>query len=72
MLDYNPKTRITPKEALQHPFFRRTTERGTNTPQGSSPQNESVSSIGTALSPFGLPMSVCGDGESLSVWNHLT
>jgi dual specificity tyrosine-phosphorylation-regulated kinase 1 len=74
MLDYNPKTRITPEEALQHCFFRRTLERGTNTPQGSSPQNESVPSVaGTALSPFG-PMSVCGstggDGESISMWSH--
>ncbi|XP_050441804.1 serine/threonine-protein kinase minibrain isoform X1 [Adelges cooleyi] len=31
MLDYDPKTRITPYYALQHNFFKRTSEEGTNT-----------------------------------------
>lgn len=31
MLDYNPKTRITPHHALQHSFFRRTNDGSTNT-----------------------------------------
>lgn len=31
MLDYDPKTRITPRQALQHSFFRRTTDGSTNT-----------------------------------------
>ncbi|XP_054169019.1 serine/threonine-protein kinase minibrain-like [Oppia nitens] len=31
MLDYNPQTRITPYSALQHSFFRRTTDESTNT-----------------------------------------
>lgn len=36
MLDYNPKTRITPYNALQHSFFRRTTDGSTNTSQSTS------------------------------------
>ncbi|XP_015518358.1 serine/threonine-protein kinase minibrain [Neodiprion pinetum] len=31
MLDYDPKTRITPYYALQHNFFKRTADEGTNT-----------------------------------------
>lgn len=31
MLDYDPRTRITPRQALQHSFFRRTTDGSTNT-----------------------------------------
>lgn len=31
MLDYDPRIRITPLYALQHPFFRRTVDEGTNT-----------------------------------------
>lgn len=31
MLDYDPRVRITPLYALQHPFFRRTVDEGTNT-----------------------------------------
>ncbi|XP_037278444.1 minibrain isoform X1 [Rhipicephalus microplus] len=31
MLDYDPKGRITPHHALQHSFFRRTADEGTNT-----------------------------------------
>lgn len=31
MLDYDPKTRITPYYALQHNFFKRTSDEGTNT-----------------------------------------
>lgn len=34
MLDYDPKTRITPYYALQHNFFKRTSEEGTNTASG--------------------------------------
>jgi serine/threonine protein kinase len=36
MLDYNPKTRITPHNALQHSFFRRTSDGSTNTSQSTS------------------------------------
>lgn len=47
MLDYDPKTRITPYYALQHNFFKQTADESTNTlgnhqgaalPQGSTPQ----------------------------------
>lgn len=31
MLDYDPKTRITPYHALQHSFFKRTSDESTNT-----------------------------------------
>lgn len=36
MLDFDPKTRITPFQALQHTFFKRTTDEGTNTANASS------------------------------------
>lgn len=36
MLDYNQKSRITPHNALQHSFFRRTSDGSTSTNQGSS------------------------------------
>jgi dual specificity tyrosine-phosphorylation-regulated kinase 1 len=34
MLDFDPKTRITPYYALQHNFFKRTSDEGTNTGVG--------------------------------------
>jgi dual specificity tyrosine-phosphorylation-regulated kinase 1 len=36
MLDYDPKTRITPYYALQHNFFKRTADEGTNTHNNSA------------------------------------
>ena len=36
MLDYDPKMRLTPYQALQHLFFKRTTEDSTNTTTASS------------------------------------
>ncbi|KAG5881271.1 hypothetical protein JTB14_003742 [Gonioctena quinquepunctata] len=36
MLDYDPKTRITPYYALQHNFFKRTSDESTNTANSSS------------------------------------
>ncbi|XP_072011147.1 dual specificity tyrosine-phosphorylation-regulated kinase 1B-like isoform X1 [Engystomops pustulosus] len=36
MLDYDPKTRITPFYALQHNFFKKTTDEGTNTSNSNS------------------------------------
>ncbi|XP_067928016.1 dual specificity tyrosine-phosphorylation-regulated kinase 1A-like [Watersipora subatra] len=54
MLDYDPKTRITPYHALQHNFFKRTTDEATNTSKSAnaSPANISPqlhSSIPAAL-----------------------
>ena len=36
MLDFDPKTRITPYYALQHNFFKRTTDESTNTSNSTS------------------------------------
>lgn len=36
MLDYDPRTRITPHYALQHNFFKRTMDEGTNTTSNES------------------------------------
>lgn len=36
MLEYDPKTRITPYQCLQHSFFKRTTDESTNTSHGSN------------------------------------
>jgi len=36
MLDYDPKTRITPYYALQHNFFKKTTDESTNTSNSTS------------------------------------
>lgn len=36
MLDYDPKTRITPYHALQHSFFKRTSDESTNTNHSAS------------------------------------
>ena len=36
MLDYDPKTRITPYYALQHNFFKRTMDESTNTSNSAS------------------------------------
>lgn len=37
MLDYDPKTRITPYYALQHNFFKRTAEESSSVPWGQPP-----------------------------------
>ncbi|ERL95564.1 hypothetical protein D910_12825 [Dendroctonus ponderosae] len=44
MLDYDPRTRITPYYALQHGFFRRTSDEGTNTGAAAAVANHSASS----------------------------
>lgn len=44
MLDYDPKTRITPYYALQHNFFKRTTDESTNTANSTS-SSPAVASI---------------------------
>ncbi|CAL4090157.1 unnamed protein product, partial [Meganyctiphanes norvegica] len=40
MLDYDPKTRITPYYGLQHNFFKRTSDESTNTSNSTSPAIE--------------------------------
>lgn len=44
MLDYDPKTRITPYYALQHNFFKRTSDESTNTANSTS-SSPAVASI---------------------------
>lgn len=61
MLDYEPRSRITPFYALQHNFFKKTADEGTNTSASTSPSlgtehshststTSSVSSSGMQLS----------------------
>ncbi|XP_055390575.1 serine/threonine-protein kinase minibrain isoform X2 [Condylostylus longicornis] len=49
MLDYDPKTRVTPYYALQHNFFKRTSDEGTNTANVSSISSPSVTSTSSVL-----------------------
>ena len=55
MLDYDPKTRITPYYALQHNFFKRTTDESTNTMNNSStsPAMETTAGHKSGGSPSG-------------------
>lgn len=48
MLDYDPKTRITPYYALQHNFFKRTSDESTNTANSTS-SSPAVASLDMAL-----------------------
>lgn len=56
MLDYDPKTRITPYYALQHNFFKRTTDESTNTSSSTSTSpameqvNQSPTTSGSTIS----------------------
>lgn len=52
MLDYDPKTRIQPYYALQHSFFKKTADEGTNTSSSvsTSPALEHSQSSGTTSS----------------------
>ncbi|XP_078726303.1 dual specificity tyrosine-phosphorylation-regulated kinase 1A isoform X2 [Lampetra fluviatilis] len=52
MLDYDPKTRITPFYALQHNFFKKTTDEGTNTSNSvsTSPAIDQSQGTGTGTS----------------------
>lgn len=49
MLDYDAKTRITPYYALQHNFFKRTADEGTNTAGTTSPANMDASNAQSHL-----------------------
>lgn len=66
MLDYDPKSRITPFYALQHNFFKKTTDEGTNTSSSTSTSpamdhshststTSSVSSSGKHAGPHSAP-----------------
>lgn len=49
MLDFDPKTRVTPYYALQHNFFKRTADEGTNT-GGAGTSNVSPATASTTES----------------------
>lgn len=53
MLDFDPKTRVTPYYALQHNFFKRTADEGTNTSLGggSSPSVQNLVEPGPSSQP---------------------
>ncbi|XP_078594162.1 dual specificity tyrosine-phosphorylation-regulated kinase 1B-like isoform X3 [Branchiostoma floridae x Branchiostoma japonicum] len=55
MLDFDPKTRITPFHALQHNFFKRTADESTNTSNSvsTSPAMEQSSGAGSSASSSG-------------------
>ena len=57
MLDYDPKTRITPYYALQHNFFKQTTDESTNTQAALS--HGSTQQL--ALVSGGMQVSRCSD-----------
>ena len=42
MLEYDPKTRISPQNALQHSFFRQTADNTTNTPDAVAAQQAAI------------------------------
>ncbi|XP_037934754.1 serine/threonine-protein kinase minibrain-like isoform X2 [Teleopsis dalmanni] len=48
MLDFDPKSRVTPYYALQHNFFKRTTDEGTNTAANIAISSPSVSSTSSS------------------------
>ncbi|XP_065158157.1 serine/threonine-protein kinase minibrain isoform X3 [Atheta coriaria] len=50
MLDYDPKSRITPYYALQHNFFKRTTDEGTNTATNAANSTSSSPAVNIDLS----------------------
>ncbi|XP_049943616.1 serine/threonine-protein kinase minibrain [Schistocerca serialis cubense] len=56
MLDFDPKTRVTPYYALQHNFFKRTADEGTNTGgSGSAPNTAGASSSAVFVPPLAGP-----------------
>lgn len=54
MLDYDPKTRVTPYYALQHNFFKRTADEGTNTGGGAGNSGGGTTSpaVATLVEPI--------------------
>lgn len=63
MLDYDPKTRVTPYYALQHNFFKRTADEGTNT-SGSSGSSPAIQQTPVDPGPSSQPGSGGRSGES--------
>ncbi|XP_014270682.1 serine/threonine-protein kinase minibrain isoform X2 [Halyomorpha halys] len=61
MLDYDPKTRVTPYYALQHNFFKRTADEGTNT-SGSSGSSPAIQQAAVEPGPSSQPGGPAGGG----------
>lgn len=54
MLDFDPKSRVTPYYALQHNFFKRTTDEGTNTNTASINNSNSSPIVTPMLQDHGI------------------
>lgn len=52
MLDFDPKTRVTPYYALQHNFFKRTADEGTNTGVGSNGGGATSPAVASLVEPI--------------------
>ncbi|XP_077525211.1 minibrain isoform X5 [Amblyomma americanum] len=64
MLDYDPKGRITPHHALQHSFFRRTADEGTNTSTSPAALEGSASTAASCLMLMAPQQAALNNGTS--------
>lgn len=62
MLDFDPKTRVTPYYALQHNFFKRTADEGTNTGGGNAGGNNAGGNTSPAVSALVEPIATATGG----------
>ncbi|XP_066589241.1 serine/threonine-protein kinase minibrain [Prorops nasuta] len=65
MLDFDPKTRVTPYYALQHNFFKRTADEGTNTNIAAANSANTSPAVGPLSQDHGL-VTMSGQGSSSS------
>ncbi|KAK4323961.1 hypothetical protein Pmani_005378 [Petrolisthes manimaculis] len=70
MLDYDPKTRITPYYGLQHNFFKRTSDESTNTSNSTSPAIEHTVASPVNHGTTSQPVAVCGRARSDPSHHH--
>lgn len=70
MLDFDPKTRVTPYYALQHNFFKRTSDEGTNTGAGVQPGSIAISSPSVSSTSSSTAALVPGQMLSASAVQH--
>ncbi|CAH1280610.1 unnamed protein product [Diabrotica balteata] len=73
MLEYDPKTRITPYYALQHNFFKRTSDESTNTANSTS-SSPAVASLDMSLTNSGSQhgLNLAGRSKDLSEQTYLS
>ncbi|XP_033221358.1 serine/threonine-protein kinase minibrain [Belonocnema kinseyi] len=64
MLDFDPKTRVTPYYALQHNFFKRTADEGTNTNIAAANSANTSPAVVTMSQDHGM-VSVPGQGQGI-------